>query len=87
MGRGLEEVYFILTLRNKPITKDISRKILNFTAGFMMTWQAFSKKLLPNLYQSACFNYTTQGILSKGDCFEKCLIELLHDETNGASFE
>ena len=73
----------MLTPGNQPITKDISQQVFNFTAGFTITWQAYSNNLMPKPYQDACFNYKSQEVMSRGDCIEKCLVNLFHSKTNG----
>lgn len=83
LGHRLENVIVMLTSSKKPLTKDISRRILNFTSSFTVTWQSFYNKLLPKPFETKCVNYTKRTFLSQGHCFEQCLKQSFHNESNG----
>lgn len=84
MAHVLTSFVVFLTSGNKPLTKDISRKNLNLKESNVgIFWQAFYNKLLPKPFETMCVNYSKLGLLSQGDCFEKCLINSFHNKTNG----
>ena len=84
MNGSWGEVTIMLTSRNKPLTKDTPR-IMSKSSLNKITWQAFERTLLPKPFQTRCIDYSKKGFLSRGDCFEKCLIQSMDEETNGTS--
>ena len=84
-SQSIFSMIIMLTPGKKPLTKDIPQLIMSESARMKISWQAFESILLPKPFKTQCLNYSTLGFLSRGDCFEKCMIKSMDKETNGTT--
>ena len=84
ISNSRQNVAVMLTPGNIPLTKDISRKKVPPSALSKITWQGFQSTRLPIPFEDKCRDYSKSGFLSRGDCFKKCLIKFMDEETNGS---
>lgn len=76
---NLNEAIYILSARGHSSRLDINAFLklpMKAKVGYTLTYNEYRSSLLPPPYATMCRNYSKEGLVSKGGCYETCLRRL-----------